>query len=50
MSALAVGRWSCIAGGAVWFVNYLLTQSTGAMFLTVGLLAVAGLCTILEEI
>ena len=38
------------ACGAGWFVIYLLSQHVGAMFVTVGCLAVAGLISILEEL
>jgi hypothetical protein len=36
--------------GAGWLILYAITQSVGALFATVGCLAVAGVIIILEEI
>lgn len=46
---LRIGRYLLIASGAIWLVNYMLTQGTLAMFMCVGSLAGAGLCTVLED-
>ena len=49
MNGLVIGRYLLIASGAVWLVNYMLTQSIFDMFMCVFSLAGAGLMTILEE-
>ena len=49
MNGIRLGRYLLIASGAIWLVNYMLTQSIFDMFMCVGSLAGAGVCVIVEE-